>query len=395
MRALRPIAAGLAVVLFVAVFTANNSSPRRPVLKHEAVESVYPVLEMPENSTQEIRHFSSMKNSLVPLPRFKKAVFSGHRVPDLDSVGGAIGAAYLFKGVASVPGALNAEVTFVLDKYQVKPPPRLKTFYVNEPYVLVDHNGFNQVPRELAPERIKGIIDHHTLSQRPVYIPHPEFVYIRRWGSCCTVITSLYVQYDVEPPPSIAGVLLGGILSDTLGLTGPTTTETDVKLAKWLAPKVGIAPNKKSFKQLATEQFRAKANLTGMSIDRILNLDVKEYTFESEVRDSEVRLGWSTIESVDPFYKQYFEPQRMEHLREGMQRMKAKRKLDFLYVSVVNILERKSVFLGVGEAEMRLLHIAFPKRKIKGLQMNGTPLVSRKKQFLPPIRSVLLQATLG
>ena len=378
------------MVLCVFVFTLTLDSDQTGVnLRTMASGRTAPAV------VSNVELLAPTQKPIVPLPNFTGAIFSGHRDPDLDSVASAIGAAYLFNGTATVPGVVNAESAYVLNEFQVAAPVRLKTVYVNQPYVILDHNAFDQVPRILQRKNIKGIIDHHTLSQKPVYIPHPEFVYIRRWGSCSTIIASLYAQYFVEMPEHIAGVLLGGILSDTLALTGPTTTRTDVSIAKWLATKTGVPPSLNAIKQIAKGQFRAKANVTGASIEKILNSDRKEYSFKANAGKDEVRLGWSTIESVEPFYSSYLQPKRLAELRRVIARMKAASKLDFMFVSVVDILEKDSVFLGAGKAELKLLRNAFPARTIKAGMMNSTPLVSRKKQFLPPIREALFRSKLG
>ena len=74
-------------------------------------------------------------------------------------------------------------------------------------------------------ERIVGVIDHHALQNATIVTDMPIYIDIRPWGSMSTIITHSFMTYQRRPTKSTAGMLLCAILSDTLNLQGPTTTE--------------------------------------------------------------------------------------------------------------------------------------------------------------------------
>uniref|UniRef100_A0A7S3V092 DHHA2 domain-containing protein n=1 Tax=Aplanochytrium stocchinoi TaxID=215587 RepID=A0A7S3V092_9STRA len=338
--------------------------------------------------------------------------------------------AYLFQGLAAIPGAINAESKFVLDRYDLPYPGQLDSVYKHgSAYVLVDHNDRFQVPPLLRgnPDDIRGIIDHHTLAQIPAKASKPTYVQIRPWGSCSTIIATLYSDFDIPIPPSIAGLLLGGIISDTLGLKGPTTTGVDRSVAISLAAIVTGSGANEHFKQshhenkhdhkkwdfdnfihsLALEQFQAKANQTSKSLYAIATSDFKVYEI-SHIDDKGNRkmfkVGWGTVETVEPFYSQYLRKATISELDLAvLPRIMKEQKLDLIYLSIVDILEQTSVFLACcTEEDVQVLEEAFPGQKIlrtfkgpdgdtDGVELQGKG-VSRKKEFIPPLKNSLLRS---
>lgn len=230
-------------------------------------------------------------------------------------------------------------------------------------------------------------------SQEPPYFPRPGYVYIRAWGSCSTIIASLYVEYGVNLPQALAGVLLGGIVSDTLALSGPTTTREDIEAAKWLAGKAGVKATVDGIRKFALKQFQAKGNITGLPTMNATLLDFKEYDLTEGV--SEASVGWSTIETVEPFYSRLIQPTMVARFTNTLEAIKKSKSLKYAFVSIVNILDKQSVFIAASEKDMQVLVEAFPERKHVGNTMNGSPLVSRKKEFLPPVRAVLRRRNQG
>ncbi len=100
---------------------------------------------------------------------------------------------------------------------------------------LVDHNQLSQCPPGLDPKRVRGIIDHHAIQSGIVTTEMPIHVDIRPWGSTCTIITQLFIDQNKSINKQTAGLLLCGILSDTLNLQSPTTTEADKLMVSILA----------------------------------------------------------------------------------------------------------------------------------------------------------------
>jgi nanoRNase/pAp phosphatase (c-di-AMP/oligoRNAs hydrolase) len=87
------------------------------------------------------------------------------------------------------------------------------------------HHPVLFLTRSLLSFALPGIIDHHALQSKIVTTATPIFVDIRPWGSACSIIASLFIDHKRKISKSTAGLLLSGILSDTLNLQSPTTTE--------------------------------------------------------------------------------------------------------------------------------------------------------------------------
>jgi len=183
----------------------------------------------------------------------KDSVFIGHAQADTDSVVSAVAAAELFGGVASRASDLNGETKFVLEYWEIEQPQPFSEVSGDRPIVLVDHNQASQFAPGLDNSRVVGVIDHHALQSRTVETTKAAYVDIRPWGSTSTILAHTYLRKRRAIPPAIAGLLLSGILSDTLNLRSPTTTRSDRIMLDVLASLSGC----KDTAHLAQEMFKA------------------------------------------------------------------------------------------------------------------------------------------
>lgn len=154
----------------------------------------------------------------------KDAVFVGHIVTDLDSVGGAIGAAALYNGKAALASDINSETAFALEEWGVAKPPTIEEVLNENPNVkicLVDHQQTSQMNPAINPDNVVGVIDHHALQSKTIVTDRPIYIDIRPWGSMSTIISHTFLTHHKRPSVGVAGMLLCAILSDTLNLQGP------------------------------------------------------------------------------------------------------------------------------------------------------------------------------
>lgn len=116
-----------------------------------------------------------------------------------------------------------------------------------------------------------GIIDHHRIGT--LVTRNPPDVWVRAVGCCGTVILSI-LMHDIPMPLTAAQavLLMGAILSDTVALTGPTTTTQDQESVAVLREIAGI-----DYDQFVTGLLRAKTDITGQSASVLLNRDAKNY----------------------------------------------------------------------------------------------------------------------
>ena len=347
------------------------------------------------------------------LHEFSSHGFVGHYPkPDVDSIASAIGAAEFFGGYALSPGPINQETAFLLSRFGADAPTRLDSgtgVTSQARIVLVDFNTARQLSPLIPSSTVAGIVDHHTLAD-PVGLLKPALIDIRPWGSCSSVITSYFMSDGRSIATATAGMLLGGILSDTLNLRGPTTTDADRAAARWLAARAALLPPagpgpargdrskalQAATSALALEQFQAKSNLTGVPAAKVVTSDFKTYQMESG-SGAAVLAAWGTLECVEPFYSRYRSADTMASLVEAVELLKKAKGLDLFFLSVVDVLGQRSYVVAVGPEERKLAAAMFTGAATEpapgapqGVVVSTTPRVSRKLEFVPPLRSALL-----
>jgi inorganic pyrophosphatase/exopolyphosphatase len=322
------------------------------------------------------------------------ALFVGHLVTDLDSIGGAIGAAELYGGIAARASEINSETKFALDLWDVKEPLPIEELLVTHPdasVCLVDHQQTSQINKSIDLNRIVGVIDHHALQNSTIVSDLPIYIDIRPWGSMSTIIAHTFVTLKKCPTIPTAGLLLCAILSDTLNLLGPTTTEWDRIMVSVLSEITGISgcSSPKGFQDvadigiLAQRQFKAKSSeLSLMSPHELVTGDQKIFTYKTEFFNGS--LGFAVIETVD--HESILE--RNDEIIIAMNIDKNNKKLNILYLAVVNIVELKTILIICGNNEKSLALESFQNKLFIDKDescLNLENLVSRKKDFIPKV----------
>ncbi|MCR4400909.1 MAG: putative manganese-dependent inorganic diphosphatase, partial [Syntrophomonadaceae bacterium] len=136
--------------------------------------------------------------------------------------------------------------------------------------VLVDHNERMQAVEGIEEAEILEIIDHHRLGDLQTSAP----IYVRSepLGATSTLVTEMYAERGVPVPPPVAGLLVSGILSDTMLFRSPTTTERDRRAAGVLAAAAGL-----DLEQWGRELLRHSARPQPASAEELIQADLKEY----------------------------------------------------------------------------------------------------------------------
>ena len=139
--------------------------------------------------------------------------------------------------------------------------------YRNKQVILVDHNEYAQSVKGVEKADLLEIIDHHRIcdiaTSRPISFRN-EII-----GSTASIITSIYMENQMDIPKNVAGLLLGAILSDTLKFRSPTTTPKDIGLAKTLAHIADL-----DIDAFASEMFRVSSNISQKSVQELITQDV-------------------------------------------------------------------------------------------------------------------------
>jgi len=236
--------------------------------------------------------------------------------------------------------------------------------------VLVDHNEFAQAVTGADEAEILEVIDHHRLSgnlrtKEPIrFINEPV-------GSTSTIVALMYRMRGLVPDKATALCLCAGLISDTLHLTSPTTTNTDKDILSWLA---GIAKIDRD--QFVKDFFAAGSMLRESTPAAAIESDRKEF------EENGWRISISQIEELglDEFWK------REEDLLAALEAVRDKRGLHFSCLMVTDISEHNSVLLVTGSQRV-IDGIEYPEMRPHLHHMPGV--VSRKKQLFPYLGRVL------
>ena len=320
-------------------------------------------------------------------PRFEGVYFVGHLTPDTDSIASALGAAWLFGGIAARSGPVNAESRYLLERFGV-PAPRLVEQWVGLRVFLLDHNQTTQAPPELEGHQIVGVIDHHALREQAFVTDAPILIDIRPWGSTCTLLADRMLATGRAIPQDIAGVLLGGILSDTLHLSSPTTTDADRRMVSMLGHRAGRLETAELFDGM----MRAKSDLSGLTAREVLLVDFKIYVLGGR------RVGVGVAETVTPEDVLG----RRGELVEAMPGVSEAHALDLLFFAVTDVVRSRMYLFGAGEDERHLSLRAFDAAAASSetspastaaapapatLLLEGV--TSRKRQLVPALQRAL------
>lgn len=235
--------------------------------------------------------------------------------------------------------------------------------------IMVDHNELSQAVKGADKVRIVEILDHHRIggfaSNTPILFWNNPV------GSTSTIVALCYEQADVAVPPHLAGLLMAGLLSDTLNLTSPTATATDRRVMKELAAITGVDPA-----ALAEEIFSIGSPLLTLSPEQVITADCKAYEEEGER---------FTVSQIEELSFSHF-PEKQDGLLEALGQHVRSEGLSFAALLVTDINTHTSLLLCCGEAEF-LHQIDFPARGPNMWELAGV--VSRKKQLLPYLLQLL------
>jgi len=236
--------------------------------------------------------------------------------------------------------------------------------------ILVDHNELSQSVPGAEDLEILEVIDHHKLGNAPSSNPIP-FV-TAPVGSTCTIVASLYDQHGVIPSQSVAALMLAGILSDTVILKSPTTTNRDRETALRLSALAGL-----DWEAFGAEIFAASGALSGYgSPARVVGSDFKLFS------QGEVRFG---VGQVEVFGFAEFHDMKGE-LKGALASLREKEKLDVAGLMVTDISTESTMFLmDGGQAYTRFM--GYPQPEPQVFEMKGV--MSRKKQLVPHLIKVL------
>ncbi len=234
---------------------------------------------------------------------------------------------------------------------------------VDRKLILVDHNELSQAVKGADEVEILEIIDHHRIGA--LTTAQPILFRNEPVGSTSTIVADCFFRYQVELPPSIAGLLLAGLVSDTLNLTSPTTTARDAEVLGRLEKMAGIKAT-----EFTEKLFASGSVLVSKPASEAVKADCKEYV------EGEYRFSVAQIEEIG--FEQFWKRKAEVLAALGDYREENNYLLSALLVT--DVVMQTSMLLIAGDRKL-LAKIDHPEREPGIYELGGV--VSRKKQLLP------------
>lgn len=303
-----------------------------------------------------------------------KILVFGHQNPDSDAIGSAVAFAYLAREAygldteAVALGTPNEETAFVLDTFGVKAPRVVTSAKAEgvEQVILTDHNEFQQSISDIAEVEVYGVVDHHRVANFET--SSPLYMRLEPVGSASSIVYRMFKESGVAVPKELAGLMLSGLISDTLLLKSPTTHPSDKVIAPELAELAGV-----DLEKYGLAMLKAGTNLASKTAEELIDIDAKTFELNGEaVRVAQV----NTVDINDILARQ-------EEIEVAIQEAIVTEGYSDFVLMITDIVNSNSEILALG-SNMAKVEAAFEFT----LENNHAFLagaVSRKKQVVPQL----------
>jgi manganese-dependent inorganic pyrophosphatase len=235
--------------------------------------------------------------------------------------------------------------------------------------IMIDHNEAAQSISGAHEADVREIIDHHRLAAEKT--SSPIYVFSKPLGSSCTIVFQHYRMHGIPIGRPYAVLMLSGILSDTLILRSPTTTDEDRAAAGELAAIAGL-----DIPAYAKEILSKMTTLENLDPVKTASGDFKVY------QDFGVSVGIAQVEvisldGVDAV---------MGPFQAALEKVRNENSLDWSMLLVTDVVSEDSLLL-MTPFEKAESHLAFQQKQEGLYHLPGV--LSRKKQLLPEILRVM------
>lgn len=240
--------------------------------------------------------------------------------------------------------------------------------YEKKELILVDHNEKTQAVDDFYKARVIEIVDHHRIAG--FMSPEPIRITCRIIGSTSTIVYYFYQDEHISLDKNMAGILLGGVINDTMCLKSPTTTEEDVQAVRELEKIAGIKAV-----ELYQEMMNATSDLSTKENVAIMYDDFKEFRFG----ELKVGIGQQPCRTIEEF------EEVQNRFVPYVEEIQVNQQFDLILFLFTDPLGLGSYILAVGPKKQVVLKAFLddPKNPF------ATGIISRKKQVVPMISKVL------
>jgi manganese-dependent inorganic pyrophosphatase len=234
--------------------------------------------------------------------------------------------------------------------------------------LLVDHAETGQSVKGVEKAQVVEILDHHHIGDIETNIPIPAV--FDPVGSTSTLIVERFKASGLRPERSTATMLLAAVLSDTVILNSPTTTERDREVVRYLEEMLDV-----DAEAFGMEMFEASSDVSDVSAEEIVNRDAKEYGTTSG------KMSVSQVETVGTGLLE-----RKDELLDALEDLRARNDYIFSALMVTDIIAGGTELLCAGDCAP--VERVFDERIEDGV-IDLPGVMSRKKQVAPKLLAVL------
>ena len=301
-----------------------------------------------------------------------KVLIFGHKNPDTDTICSAMVKEILNKkngcekSKAVRLGNVNKETQYVLNYLKLEAPELIEKVEEGQEVILVDHNEFNQSVEGIEKAKILEVVDHHRISNFET--SEPLYYTARPFGCTSTILFEEFKASGIEIEKTEAILMASAIISDTLLLKSPTTTDYDRKALEELGKIAGI-----NIAEYGLEMLKAGTDLDDFSAEELINLDAKSLDKDG----TKFVIAQVNTVSIEDVLK------RQNELEEAIKNAIAEKGLSLFVLAITDILNSNSEIIALG-TKTDAVEKAFDK-KLENNRAFLEGVVSRKKQLLPVI----------
>ena len=301
-----------------------------------------------------------------------KVLIFGHKNPDTDTICSAMVKEILNKkrgckkSKAVRLGNVNKETQYALNYLGMETPELIEKIEEGQEVILVDHNEFNQSVEGIEKAKILEVVDHHRISNFET--SEPLYYTARPFGCTSTILFEEFKASGIEIEKTEAILMASAIISDTLLLKSPTTTDYDRKALEELGKIAGI-----NIEEYGLEMLKAGTDLDDFSAEELINLDAKSLDKDG----TKFVIAQVNTVSIEDVLK------RQNELEEAIKNAIAEKGLSLFVLAITDILNSNSEIIALG-TKTDAVEKAFDK-KLENNRAFLEGVVSRKKQLLPVI----------
>lgn len=278
-----------------------------------------------------------------------KILVFGHQNPDTDAIASSYAFDYLSQKAFGLDtevvalGTPNEETAFALDYFGVEAPRVVESAKAqgSEQVILTDHNEFQQSIADIREVEVYGVVDHHRVANFET--ANPLYMRVEPVGSASSIVYRMFKENGIEVPKAIAGMLLSGLISDTLLLKSPTTHVSDHLVAEELAELAEV-----NLEDYGMALLKAGTNLASKSEVELIGIDAKTF----ELNGNAVRVAQvNTVDIAEVL-------ERQEAIEAAIKDAMAAEGYSDFVLMITDIVNSNSEILAIG-ANMDKVEAAF------------------------------------